>query len=169
MFALIDLITVFGRKAVCIIQMIAPGATRVLMGQMLYFSGHGKLHNLPETVKAFVGFGVPFPELIAPLTATIEMVGGLAIFFGLGTRIAALMLIGILIGALTTAHAGQMAHAWRIWDSSDDVPLLNDIAAFPPLVFMLWLFVSGPGWLSLDTLIARKWASLRRADAATTA
>jgi uncharacterized membrane protein YphA (DoxX/SURF4 family) len=163
MFALIDLIIVYGRKAICILKLVAPVATRMIMGQMLYFSGHGKLiDHLPDTIQQFTKWGVPMPGLVAPMTATVELVGGLMLFFGLGTRVAALALIGILFGALTTAHAEQMATAWRIWDSSENVPLLNDIAAIPPMAFMLWLFVYGPGWLSVDTLIARAWAKMRQ-------
>jgi len=98
---------------------------------------------------------------VAPVTATIELVGGLMLFVGLGTRVAALLLIGVLCGALATAHAGQLSHAWRIWDSSDEVPLLNDIAALPPLAFLLWLAAYGPGWPSLDRLLTRFWPAWR--------
>jgi putative oxidoreductase len=134
---------------------VAPVVTRLVLGQSLYFSGHGKLEHLADTVKAFVGWGVPLPQLIAPATASIELVGGLLLFFGLGTRLAALLLLGVLCGALTTAHAGQLSHAWRIWDSSEDVPLLDDILAIPPFAFLLWIAAYGPGWLSLDRLVTR--------------
>ncbi len=157
----LDMLRALARKGACALASLAPVATRLVLGQMLFFSGHGKLEHLADTVKAFVGWGVPLPELVAPATATVELVGGLMLFFGLGTRIAALLLIGVLCGALATAHAGQLSHAWRLWDSSDEVPLLNDIAALPPFAFLLWIAAYGPGWLSLDRLITRFWPAWR--------
>lgn len=157
----LDALRPHARHLVCALSAAAPVATRLVLGQMLFFSGHGKLEHLDETIKAFVGWGVPLAGLVAPATATAELVGGVLLFVGLGTRLAALMLIGVLCGALATAHAGQLSHAWRIWDSSDEVPLLNDIAALPPLVFLLWLAAYGPGKLSLDRLLTAWWPAWR--------
>jgi len=157
----LDLLRALAHKGICALTEAAPVATRLVLGQMLYFSGTGKLGRLPEIVEQFHTWGVPLPGLIAPVTATIELVGGLLLFFGLGTRIAALLLMGVLFGAFTTAHADELSHAWRIWDSSKDVPLLNDIAAVPPFAFLLWLAAYGPGWLSLDRLVTRFWPAWR--------
>jgi putative oxidoreductase len=159
----LDTLRALAAKGTCALAAAAPVVTRLVLGQMLYFSGHGKLEHLPGIVEQFTKWGVPLPGLVAPVTATIELIGGLMLFFGLGTRIASLLLIGVLCGALSTAHAGQLSTAWRIWDSSDDVPLLNSIDAVPPLAFLLWIAAYGPGWLSLDRLITRWWPSWRLA------
>jgi putative oxidoreductase len=157
----LDTLRALANKGVCALTGAAPVVTRLVLGQLLFFSGHGKLEHLADTVTNFVGWGVPMPGLIAPATATVELVGGLMLFVGLGTRVAALLLIGVLCGALSTAHAGQLSHAWRIWDSSEEVPLLDDIAALPPLAFLLWIAAYGPGWLSLDRLVTRWWPAWR--------
>jgi putative oxidoreductase len=163
---LLETLRALARKGACALTAVAPVATRLVIGQMLFFSGQGKLARLPEIVSQFHDWGVPLPGLVAPATATIELVGGLMLFFGLGTRAAALLLMGVLFGAFTTAHAGELSHAWRIWDSSKEVPLLNDIAAVPVFAFLLWLAAYGPGWLSLDRLVTRFWPAWRLGGAA---
>ncbi len=60
--------------------------------------------TLPGTVKFFESLGLPGP--LAYLTFGAELIGGVLILLGLGTRYAAAALIPFLIGA-TWAHAGN--------------------------------------------------------------
>jgi putative oxidoreductase len=68
------------------------------------FLGHGylKLTGLQQ----FAGFleqtGTPFVTIMAPLVAAMEFLGGLAILLGTGTRIAALLLTGVMVVAMLT-------------------------------------------------------------------
>ena len=62
------------------------------------------MYTLPGTAQFFVSIGLP--AALAYLTFWGELVGGLALLAGIGTRIVALGLIPILIGA-TWVHAGN--------------------------------------------------------------
>jgi putative oxidoreductase len=46
--------------------------------------------------------GVPVPGLIAPVVMGIEFFGGLGIVLGIGTRLAALLLSGVMVIAMLT-------------------------------------------------------------------
>lgn len=69
------------------------------------FLAHGSL-KLFGGLKGFAGFlqqaGVPAPDLMAPLVAAVEFLGGLAILLGTGTRIAALLLTVVMVVAMVT-------------------------------------------------------------------
>ncbi len=69
------------------------------------FITHGAL-KLFGGLKGFAGFlqqqGVPQPDIMAPLVAAVEFLGGVAIILGLGTRTAALFLTGVMIVAMLT-------------------------------------------------------------------
>lgn len=71
----------------------------------IVFLAHGSL-KIFGGLHGFAGFlqqaGVPMPEIMAPVVAGIEFFGGLAILLGTGTRIAALLLTGVMIVAILT-------------------------------------------------------------------
>ena len=80
---------------------------RVFVG--VVFAAHGwlKLSNL----QGFAGFleqaaGVPFPGVMAPVVAAIEFFGGLALVLGTSTRLAALVLTGVMVLAMITVTLG---------------------------------------------------------------
>ena len=62
------------------------------------------MYTLPGTAQFFASIGLP--AALAYLTFWGELVGGLALLAGIGTRIVALGLIPILVGA-TWVHAGN--------------------------------------------------------------
>jgi len=69
------------------------------------FVAHGAL-KLFGGLSGFAGFlqqvGVPAPDIMAPLVAAVEFLGGVAIILGLGTRTAALLLAVVMIVAMAT-------------------------------------------------------------------
>ena len=69
------------------------------------FIAHGAL-KLFGGLKGFAGFlqqaGVPAPEIMAPLVAAVEFLGGVALVLGLGTRTAAIVLSVVMIVAMAT-------------------------------------------------------------------
>lgn len=75
------------------------------VGVGIVFLVHGLL-KLFGDLNGFVSFleqtGVPLAGLMAPAVAAIELLGGLAILIGSGTRIAALLLIGVMVVAILT-------------------------------------------------------------------
>jgi uncharacterized membrane protein YphA (DoxX/SURF4 family) len=76
---------------------------RLFVGVVFITHGWLKLSDL----KGLAGFleqvaGVPLPGIMAPAVAAIEFFGGLAILLGTGTRLAALLLTGVMVVAMIT-------------------------------------------------------------------
>jgi uncharacterized membrane protein YphA (DoxX/SURF4 family) len=76
---------------------------RVFLGAL--FLTYGTLKFLGG-VQGFAGYleqhGVPLPGLMAPIVMAIEFFGGLAIILGTSTRLAALLLSGVMVIAMLT-------------------------------------------------------------------
>lgn len=124
---------------------------RVLFGSALMLTGLSKLGNLDRIVGFFNSLGIPFAELNAPVVAGFEFVGGILLILGLGTRLISVPLFVILAVALGTAHVQELS------------ALLTDPAAFiganpvPFMAVLLALFAFGPGRLSADDLLAKRY------------
>ncbi|MGE5305560.1 MAG: DoxX family protein [Alphaproteobacteria bacterium] len=76
---------------------------RAFLGML--FLTYGTLKFLGG-VQGFAGYlaqhGVPLPGLMAPIVMAIEFFGGLAIILGTSTRLAALLLSGLMVVAMLT-------------------------------------------------------------------
>ena len=76
---------------------------RVFLG--IVFFTYGTLHfvgGVQSVAGFFAQHGIPLPGLMAPMVTAIEFFGGLAIILGTGTRIAALLLSGVMVVAMLT-------------------------------------------------------------------
>jgi putative oxidoreductase len=88
---------------------------RVIVGLTFFIHGLSKFQGgISNTVGFFDSLGVP--GFMAYAVAVIELVGGIALILGLGTRIVTLLFALIMIGAIFTAKLslgflgnGQMA------------------------------------------------------------
>ena len=80
------------------------------------------------------------------LAGTIELVGGLAIVLGIVTRIAALLSMGVMVGAYFTVHVANGL-----------IPIVNrgELAAVYFFCFLV-IFAHGAKKLSLEKLIFRR-------------
>ena len=129
----------------------APLATRVVVGFTFMHTGWGKLHNFQRTVEFFTSLGIPFPAANAGFVSTLELVGGVLLIAGLGTRLFAAALSGSMVVALLTADKQAFLASWS--STSETTP--TDVASFTMLLFLLWLALLGPGKVSLDHLVFR--------------
>lgn len=120
----------------------APLVIRVVIGGLFIYHGIDKFDTGITNVEgAFDGWGVPAPGLTAPLVAVVEIVAGAAFLLGIATRLAAIALALVLVGALVYVKA--------------DVGILGaappgaevDLAYLAGLVSVL---LTGPGPISLD-------------------
>lgn len=127
------------------ISWLGPLAARVVIGLVFVFSGWGKLHNLDNVTEFFTSLHIPMPHANAVFVSSVELVGGLLLIVGLGTRIAALFLIGVMAVAILTA----------IYPEGDaEVVLLSKELGY--LLIFIWLTVAGPGPVSIDHAVARR-------------
>ncbi len=122
---------------------------RLYWGGSLAVSGWGKLHNIAGVSDYFASLNIPFPLVNAYLVSGIELIGGVCLLIGLFSRLAALPVIGILIGALLTEHREALFNAWN-----DPQNLIIQLP-FNYLLTALIVFIFGPGKLSVDYLIQK--------------
>lgn len=136
-------------------------AVRLYWGWGFFVAGKGKLLHLDAAAESFQGWGIPAPYLNAVLAGLAECIGGLLLLAGLASRLAALVLVGVMGVAYGTAH---YAEAVQIFSNPDAF-----VAAAPFLYLLasLLVLVFGPGWCSIDALLARNLERRRAAaDAA---
>ncbi len=127
---------------------LAPLFARITVGWVFLWSGWGKLHALPQISDNFVGWGVPFPHLLAPFVSGVEFFGGLFLLVGLLTRISAGALGITMIVAIKAAK----------WADVDSLETLLGFDEFEYLALFLWLAIAGAGVVSVDHWLERRFA-----------
>ncbi|MGY2744553.1 DoxX family protein [Arthrobacter sp. UYCu723] len=80
---------------------------RIVTGFLFAAHGWQKFNEftIAGTQAAFTQMGVPAAELAAPVVATLELAGGVALILGVLTRIFAVLLAADVLGALFLVHA----------------------------------------------------------------
>jgi putative oxidoreductase len=130
----------------------APLFARIVVGEEFMVSGWGKLTDLPQTIQNFVGWGVPIPNFLGPLTAGIEFFGGLFLILGLATRISGGALGVVMIVAIKSAKWDEVTAASGLLDKFTTLVGFDESEY---LALFLWLAVAGAGAVSIDRLLMR--------------
>ena len=80
---------------------------RVIAGFLFAAHGWQKFNEftIAGTQAAFTQMGVPAAQAVAPVVATLELVGGVALILGVLTRVFAALLALDMLGALFMVHA----------------------------------------------------------------
>lgn len=121
--------------------------TRLFAGYFFLETGLGKVQNLPAMTERFMEWGIPAPAFNAALSGYTELIGGALIMIGLFTRLACVPMIINMIVAVVSVKSREVA------ELSDFVELDEPMYA---LAF-LWLLFVGPGKISLDYHLSRRW------------
>ncbi|MEV8145540.1 DoxX family protein [Specibacter sp. NPDC078709] len=127
---------------------------RIVVGFLFAAHGWQKYNEftIAGTQGGFAQMGVPAADVIAPIIATLELVGGIALILGLATRPFAALLTLNMLGAIILVHAS--AGVFVEGGGYELVLLLGASALAVALV--------GPGKLSLDNaLFGRSTSKLR--------
>jgi putative oxidoreductase len=126
---------------------------RLTVGFMFFSGAVDKLSDLGKFTRMFVGLGIPAAQVLAPVTAVVEVVGGAALMLGLGTRLLSLVLAGDMVGALITDIGPNLAPKYpALWD------FFSNLFCAPEWLLvglLLWLLCVGAGKASLDALVGR--------------
>ncbi len=133
---------------------IARTVLRVAAGFLFAAHGWQKFNEftIAGTQSAFAQMGVPAADVVAPVVATLELAGGIALILGFLARPFAILLTINMIGAIVLVHAP--AGVFVAAGGFELVLILGAAALAIPLV--------GPGRLSVDNaLFNRKGSKLR--------
>ena len=123
---------------------------RLYWGGSFMFADWGKLMDIHPLVQSFTTLTIPFPNVSAYLVSLVELIGGICLILGLGSRLAALALVVVMVGAIYTTN-----------DHLAD-KIVNDTTSFItqlPFVYLLVslvIFVFGAGKMSLDYLYEKR-------------
>ena len=125
-------------------------ALRLFFGISILLAGWGKLNNIAQFSDTLLTLHIPYPEIMAWVTALSEIIFGFFLAVGFLSRLSAIPLIIVMCVAYATAHV-ESIHT-----------IVQDPLNFirqPPFMFLLTgllVLAFGPGVFSLDSLIARK-------------
>lgn len=123
---------------------------RLYWGWQFAQTGWGKLHHLHRVSGFFGSLGIPFPGIVAPLEACMQLAGGILLILGLASRVTGLVLAIDMLGAYLIADREALA------------AVLSDPGKFygaDPYTFFfasLIVLIFGAGLFSVDALIERK-------------
>lgn len=132
---------------------------RLLLGALFVPAGIGKLTGFAGTVGYISSVGLPMPQVGAALAIAVEIVGGVALIAGYGTRVAAIVL------AVFTVVASFFFHAY--WALPADQQLIPQLLFFKNIAVvggLLTLAAWGAGAWSLDARRTRSPSATYRSQ-----
>ncbi|MBB6405464.1 DoxX family protein [Arthrobacter sp. AZCC_0090] len=127
---------------------------RVIVGFIFAAHGWQKFNEftIAGTQAAFGKMGVPAADVVAPIVATIELAGGIALIAGVLTRVFAALLTLDMLGALFLVHAPA-----GLFVEKGGYELVLALAAAVAAVAL-----TGAGRISVDAVVfGRKGSKLR--------
>jgi putative oxidoreductase len=149
MKTLVNLLIDWPQRVARHLDWLAPLFARIVVGYVFLWTGWGKLTHLPLVTENFVGWGIPMPELLAPIVSGVEFFGGIFLLLGLLTRISAGALGVVMIVAVRAAQ----------WDQIDSLETFLGFEEIMYLAIFMWLAIAGPGSVSVDRLLQQRWRS----------
>lgn len=137
----------------------APAATillRVMAGGVFLWEGILKFVYANQGVGRFTKLGIPFPAYTATFVGGLEIVGGILIILGLGTRLISIPFIIEMIVAILSTKIPMYMGTYPL--PLPPVPpqvgiwaVLHEIRSeYAQLMTVAFLLIAGPGPLSLD-------------------
>jgi putative oxidoreductase len=132
---------------------LGPLCIRVGVGAVFAVHGWLKFDNGPENFALFLdSLNVPAPETVAWLQTIAEGIGGLMLIAGLLTRLVAIPLIGIMIGAIALVKIDLPG-----WGFVVDGAIGSELET-ALLAGLLGLLFIGPGRISIDAAMGMETA-----------
>jgi putative oxidoreductase len=124
---------------------------RVAVGLLFFLSGRAKLfvpERREQMRQTLTEAHVPFPDLNALFVSTVEFLCGLLLILGMLTPLACALLGCVIAVAIATTAI----HNLKATSPGEWLAAFLYLPEVLYLVILIWLFFSGPGWLSIDHL-----------------
>ena len=143
---------------------IGPLCMRVGVGLVFVTHGWQKFHDIKVSnfAKFLDSLGVPAPETVAWLQTIAEGVGGLLLIAGLMTRLVAIPLIGILLGAILLVKQDITGWGIVVISAPDQIALGHSATGaeleIGLMAGLLGLLFIGPGRISVDGALGMETA-----------
>ena len=125
---------------------------RVAVGLLFFLSGRAKLfvrERREQMRQTLIEAHLPFPKFNAVFVSTVEFVCGLLLVLGAVTPLASALLAVLMIVAIKMIAIRNIKAA----SAAEWLAAFLYLPEVLYLVILIWLFFSGPGWLSIDRLI----------------
>ncbi|MGE5195724.1 MAG: DoxX family protein [Anaerolineae bacterium] len=126
---------------------------RLIWGWAFLRTGLGKLQNIDPIINFFHSLGIPMPALNAYIASGIEFVGGACLLIGLASRFITIPLVLTMCVAYLTAYPDAVTMLFT------NPQLFVQKDPFNFLFAALLVFVFGPGSISLDYWIEKKYSA----------
>ncbi len=123
-------------------------AIRLYWGWQFWQAGWGKVQNIPHVVEFFTNLGIPAPAFNAHFIAWLEVVGGILLALGLGSRLISVPLVIDMFVAYVVADREALLAVFS------DPDKFTASSSYTFLFASLLILIFGPGFFSLDQLIA---------------
>lgn len=126
---------------------------RVVVGLTFFLHGWQKLFtNGIDGVGGFFGsVGIPAAPVAAIIVTFLELLGGLALILGIGTRLVSVLFVFEMLVALLTVH---LANGFFVTNNGIELVLLLGVVS-------AGLALAGPGLYALDTQLFPKGSLFR--------
>lgn len=122
---------------------------RLYWGWQFFGTGKGKLMNLDGTIEFFTSLNIPMPAFSAFMAGNTEMIGGILLILGLGTRFTGIALSTVMIVAYCTADYEKLSMIFS------DPDAFTSATPFLFLVVSLLTVFYGAGRIALDAVVER--------------
>ena len=138
----------------------ATAVVRVMAGSVFFWEGILKFVYVNQGVGRFTKLGIPFPSFTAPFVGWLEIVGGILLIAGLGTRLIAVpFIVEMLVAMLSTKP--------RLFLGTLPLPpppvppqvgiwaVLHEIRSeYAQIMSCIFLLIAGPGPWSVDAALS---------------
>lgn len=127
---------------------LPPLFLRLMLAYGFYGPAMQKVSNIQGVIDWFTEMGLPAPALNAYMAAGTEVTGIVLLTLGLATRFISVPMCVVMLVAIKTVH---LENGFSCGDNGFEVP-------FYYLLMLFSLIVTGPGRLSVDAIIKRKFS-----------
>ena len=145
----------------------APIPLRLIVGYGFMEHGFAKLARGPEAFVAILQtMGVPAPHVMAWLTISTELVGGLAVLSGAFVRIVSVPMTAVLLVAMLTVHLPYGFSSIKLLGVTAAGPTFGPVGYEVILLYLACLaalVIGGSGPFAVDRLIAKRLDARKRA------